>query len=183
MTDELFSADVFRLDEPLPEVRHVETERIHEPADQYPVITFKVYGLAKPQGSKKPIISKTTGKAFMVESSGKAHTSYRQDVAAAAEAAMAGHLLLVGGVRLTVDFVFPRPKGHLRRDGSVLPSAPDFPDTRSVGDTSKLVRSIEDSMSSIVYRDDSQVTTILARKRYGVAIGTFIRVEPDIPGS
>ena len=46
------------------------------------------------------------------------------------------------------------------------PKAPDHPITRNVGDADKLLRAILDSLTEIIYRDDSYVTTASITKRY-----------------
>ena len=44
-------------------------------------------------------------------------------------------------------------------------------------DGSNLLKSVEDAMRGIVYRDDSQLVDIIVRKRYDQAPGVGIRIE------
>jgi Holliday junction resolvase RusA-like endonuclease len=84
--------------------------------------------------------------------------SWQQTVAEAASAAIQGHAfsILGGPVRLTVDFYLPRPKAI--RDKVV-------PHTKKP-DLDKLVRSVKDALSKVVWQDDSQVVEVFARKEY-----------------
>lgn len=75
-------------------------------------------------------------------------------VSDAAVTAMAGRELIDGPCMLTVDFYMPRPKWHFGKSG-LRSSAPRYPTTRP--DATKLLRSTEDAMRGIVWRDDSQV--------------------------
>jgi|TARA_R100001163_G_C5046860_1_gene184078 crossover junction endodeoxyribonuclease RusA len=65
--------------------------------------------------------------------------------------------LVESAVELHIDFFFARPKS--------LPKKV----TRHIKkpDLSKLIRSIEDSLTNIVWNDDSQVVKIIATKNYG----------------
>ena len=153
--------------------------RILEPADQYPVIRFKVPGLARPQGSKTASVNKYTGRAVMREAN-KNLPQWRTDVAQAADHAMDGHELLTGPLLLDVAFIFVRPASHFTKTGKLVKGAPDAPTGHNLGDTSKLVRAIEDAMQGIVYKDDAQITTLgRPRKRWGIAAATYITVFPD----
>ena len=153
--------------------------RILEPADQYPVIRFKVPGLARPQGSKTASVNKYTGRAVMREAN-KNLPQWRTDVAQAADFAMDGHELLTGPLLLDVAFIFVRPASHFTKTGKLVKGAPDAPTGHNLGDTSKLVRAVEDAMQGIVYKDDAQITTLgRPRKRWGIAAATYITVQPD----
>jgi Holliday junction resolvase RusA-like endonuclease len=94
-------------------------------------------------------------------------------------------LAFAGAVALTVEFYFPRPKGHFGVKGNLLPSAP----MRHVvkPDTSKLVRAVEDSLTDAgVWIDDNQVVMIAASKAYAdiQSPGCQITVHPlTVPAS
>jgi hypothetical protein len=154
-----------------------EIGRIHEIADQYPIVRFKVPGIARPQGSKKGYIR---GKhVAMVEANTKL-PQWRTDIAKAADEAMAGHPLLAGPLLLDVVFVFVRPQSHFTTTGKLVKGAPLAPIGHNLGDLSKLVRAIEDAMQGIVYKDDCQFSTMgRPRKRWGLAAATYITVMPD----
>lgn len=81
---------------------------------------------------------------------------------------------------ICADMVFweQRPKSHYRKNGALKPDAPSVP--TKAPDLDKLVRSVGDALNGIVWRDDSQVATLVATKRYTVpeqpCIGVRVRV-------
>lgn len=128
--------------------------------------SFLVRGVPAPQGSKRAITNRYTGKAAMVESS-KRVKPWRADIRAAAEGCMADTPPLVGPMSMTVTFVMPRPKGHYGsgRNADVLKdSAPRWPIGKP--DLDKLLRAALDGMTGIVYVDDSQIIQLQVVKRY-----------------
>lgn len=125
-------------------------------------VVFTVYGQPQPAGSKTAGVGKN-GKTF-VRDSAKKGKPWRTEVTKEAALAMNGAPLLDGPLSLAVTFVVPRPKGHFGVRG-LRPSAPDYPIVRP--DVTKLLRSVEDSMTGVVWRDDSQVVRQSATKQYG----------------
>ena len=91
----------------------------------------------------------------------------------------------VGPVRLSCVFYFARPKGHYgtgRNAGSVKGSSPV--DHVQTPDLCKLIRAVEDAMSGVVYRDDSQVNRHgESRKEWTSGTERVVVVVeiPDIP--
>lgn len=117
---------------------------------------FEVLGVAAPQGSLRPIVSKTTGRTF-VKQSCKRTIPWRQEVAGVARAAVdrSEHEWPTRApVALMVAFFLPRPAGHTGKRG-LRPSAPLYPAKKP--DLSKLVRALEDALTGIVYGDDAQI--------------------------
>lgn len=145
-------------------------------------ITFRVYGDAKPAGSKtpcKPIMGKS-GKMFtpLRDSSGAKGKAWRQDVAKAATEAMKGRTIINGPVRVWATFFRPRPRGHFNTKGELKPSSPKYP--LSAPDATKMLRGVEDSMKGIVWRDDAQVVEQFVYKRFATAEqtpGVVVTVE------
>lgn len=135
-------------------------------------VTFRVEGMTPaPQGSKRHV-----GHGVMLESC-KRVKPWRLLVAEAA--VRAGVPLLRGPVSMSVVFLFARPMGHFRRDGSLKPSAPIHHAVKPDG--SKLIRSTEDALSKLVYEDDSRIVTGTWHKRYCVDSerpGAIITVAP-----
>ena len=74
---------------------------------------------------------------------------------------------LKGAVTLTVEFILPKPKSVTRDEPFVKP------------DLDKLVRAIGDALTGIAFADDSQVTALVATKRYAVneLVGVRISVQ------
>ena len=138
-------------------------------------VFFTVYGKASPSGSKTVGFTKT-GQHF-VRDSAKGAASWKRTVAQVAGVEMADKPLLTGPLQLIVNFYLPRPKGHYgtgKNAERVKDGAPRFPIVKP--DTTKLVRAAEDACNGICWRDDAQVVTQVARKRYG----TPARITVDI---
>jgi crossover junction endodeoxyribonuclease RusA len=76
----------------------------------------------------------------------------------------------LGPVVMAVVFYLPRPKALLTK--SKAPMA--IPHVKKP-DVDKLLRAAGDALSGVAWTDDSQVTDLIARKRY-CAAGTFPRV-------
>jgi Holliday junction resolvase RusA-like endonuclease len=65
--------------------------------------------------------------------------------------------VFIGPVMLDVTFVRQRPKTKPKREGTAHTKFPDL---------DKLVRAVGDSMTGVVWNDDTQVVEIHCRKRY-----------------
>jgi Holliday junction resolvase RusA-like endonuclease len=134
---------------------------------------FFVPGIPAPGGSKRHI-----GGGRIIEDC-KRTKGWRACVALAAM--QAGCVPLDGPLTMSIAFWMPRPKGHYRKDGRLKPSAPEYPTTKP--DTTKLVRSTEDALKGICWRDDAQVVYQVASKVYagpnGIA-GADIEIKPMI---
>jgi crossover junction endodeoxyribonuclease RusA len=151
--------------------------------------TFLVEGMqAAPQGSKTHV-----GKGVMVESC-KAVKPWRAMVAHAAIAARVP--LLRGPVRMSAVFLFQRPAGHYRKDGTLKPLNPALSSATSKEaptyhcvkpDASKLQRSTEDALSKLAYEDDARLTGCVCEKRWCVgderpgALITLIPLQKQSP--
>lgn len=146
-----------------------------DPVDSF---SIEVYGMPAPQGSKRAILHKTTGRPIVVESSAKVKP-WREDVkwSALTEREQRRHTTFEAAVAVLVHFRLPRPKGHYgtgRNAGIVKPAAPARPTVKP--DLDKLARSTLDALKEArVYRDDSQVVELLVAKSYGDP-GATIRV-------
>ncbi len=113
------------------------------------MIRIVVIGTPAPQGSKKFVgIAKSTGRGILVESSKKVKP-WRQDVKAAATAAMAGAAALDGPIRARMVFTLVKPK-------SAPKTRRTWPDKKP--DVSKLARSTEDALVDAgAIHDDSRI--------------------------
>jgi Holliday junction resolvase RusA-like endonuclease len=132
-----------------------------------------VYGRPAPGGSKTSGVRKD-GRRFVRDSSTRA-APWKGKVEQAAGEAMIAHglSLLEGALEFVATFYLPRPQSHYGARG-LRPSAPRYPTTRP--DVTKLLRPVEDALTGVVWRDDSQIVKQLARKRYGAPA----RVEIDV---
>ena len=137
------------------------------------MVTFMVWGMPAPQGSKR-FMGIKGGKGVMTESSKKV-LPWRQDVGLAAEEAMRGRELLSGALVLDIVFLLPRP-------ASVSIKKRPHPSVKP--DLSKLVRSTEDALTGKVWFDDAQICSLQVSKKYssdgrtGAEIRVFGVMEP-----
>lgn len=124
------------------------------------ILDVDVAGTPAPQGSKRHV-----GNGIMVESSAKVQP-WREAVKAASLSIP--HRAAEGPVTVDIAFRLTRPKGHYgtgRNAGRLRESAPPRPTTKP--DLDKLVRSTLDALKDAgVYRDDSQVVTLITAKHY-----------------
>lgn len=138
-----------------------------------PLLIMTIYGEARPQGSKRAFVR--NGRAIVVNDN--PHTkSWRQEIASEAQRLYAG-APYTGPVFMAVTFVRPRPKGHYgsgKNDSTLKATAPAYPTTKP--DTVKLTRAVEDALTGIIWRDDSQVVDHVLSKRYGPRFETTVKV-------
>lgn len=136
---------------------------------------FTVNGVAQQMGSKRAFVPKGWTRPIVTDSN-RNLKSWQVIVSEGANHALQ-HLppgeraLLLEGVRLAVVFYLPRPKALPRRV-TAHTKAPDL---------DKFVRSVQDALTGVVYRDDAQVVDLLAAKRYaapGEVPHVDICVEP-----
>jgi Holliday junction resolvase RusA-like endonuclease len=140
-------------------------------------LQFWVPGIPQPGGSKKPFYNPKTGRAILVDDA-KRNKEWRASVALAASEAT--QEVLEGPLRVRFQFLFTRPKGHYgkgRNKNALRKSAPPFPSVRP--DATKLVRSTEDALKGILWRDDSQIVTQGVSKRYAEQAGAWITVRVE----
>ena len=140
-------------------------------------IEFIVHGKPVPKGSKRGFV---VGKRVAIadDNSEPLQQWYGAVTSAAAEA-MGDNLLWCGPVRLSVVFYFKRPKGHFgtgKNADTLKPSAPERHTKKP--DLDKLLRTIQDALTSTVYRDDSQVCEYgVLTKQYGTPERAEIMIE------
>ena len=137
-------------------------------------VSFTVHGVPVPQGSKRALVHRSTGRAVVIEQGGARHRDWRADVKTAAEQAMqAGRqamslgrrLPMTGPVGVSICFTVPKPK-------SAPKTRRTWPDRRP--DLDKLVRAVLDAITGEVIADDAQVVGMIPSKTFPG--------EPDIFG-
>jgi Holliday junction resolvase RusA-like endonuclease len=139
------------------------------------VVSFFVHGIPRPGGSKRPVPNRFTGKIAMIDMS--KNKPWRDSVASTAIEALVGMKPITGPVWFEVKFYFTRPKGHYgtgKNAETVKPSAPQWPLVPP--DLTKLLRSTEDALKDIAWRDDSLVISQMASKHYGDHPGAEITI-------
>jgi Holliday junction resolvase RusA-like endonuclease len=115
---------------------------------------IRIYGDPAPQGSKRVFNGR------IVEASGNKLKVWRKAIAAACQNLVTEeHLLLLGPVRVEVEFYLPRPVSVTIKKRA-LPIVPP--------DLDKLLRGLLDGIgqSEVIWGDDSQVVQIDAVKLY-----------------
>jgi Holliday junction resolvase RusA-like endonuclease len=83
-----------------------------------------------------------------------------------------------GPLSINMEFVFARPSSHLTKAGGLRVSAPRF--HTNTPDVDNLVKLVLDSLNGEFYKDDRQVITINAHKRFaalGEQASTLVRIE------
>lgn len=120
-------------------------------------VSFTVYGLPKPQGSKRAVNHRSTGRAVVIESAGQPLRDWRGDVKAAAVEAAGWCSALTGPLGVSVAFTLPKPKSAPRTRRTYPAKRPDL---------DKLVRAVLDAMTGVVFADDAQVIALHAVKLY-----------------
>jgi Holliday junction resolvase RusA-like endonuclease len=123
---------------------------------------FVVYGTPQPKGSMRAFVR--GGFAKITNASPKTKP-WEYAVASSAQAAMGDLAPFVGAIEVRLVLYLQRRKGHLRKDGSVKPTAPMWPATKP--DADKYLRAVLDALTGICYVDDGQVVRVLLEKRFG----------------
>lgn len=137
-----------------------------------PLLDCFVSGSPLTSGSKKAIMSRSTGKPMMLNSN-PAQEKWQRDVRTVVATAYHGELLRDVPLLLVCEFEFLRPSSHFGRRG-ILGSAPRHKLTKP--DVLKLGRAVEDALIGEVYADDSQNVAVLCSKGYGERMGVRVRV-------
>jgi Holliday junction resolvase RusA-like endonuclease len=131
-------------------------------------IKFTVHGDPATAGSKAAFVYKDKrGKhrAAMAPASKKTKP-WMQQVAQTARSEYDGPVL-TEPVSYRMVFYFQRPKSHFgtgRNAGKLKDSAPNFHTKKP--DAFKLARAVEDALTGIIWRDDSQCCEIYVEKKY-----------------
>lgn len=124
------------------------------------MIEFFVPGIPASAGSKTgfPVKNKKTGKIKVIMApASKKQKPWMAKVASIASESYLGKLLY-GPIDLRVIFYFHRPKSHFgtgKNSGKLKSNAPIYVTKKP--DLTKLVRAVEDALTGIIWKDDSQV--------------------------
>jgi crossover junction endodeoxyribonuclease RusA len=127
-------------------------------------VSFDVLGRPYAKGSMRAMISATTKRPIVIPQNPKALKVWTNAVRVAARRACTK--VLLGGVDITIEFYFLRPKSHYRtgRNADVLKTnAPEYP----LPDLDKLCRSVLDAIKNLCIRDDRQVRMLFGIKEFG----------------
>ena len=138
------------------------------------MITVNVLGTPAPKGSSRPMLNRKTGKAFTFKGGSPQNaeklTTWDNNVRAAA-ASVCGALtappFVETALSVAITFRLARPSGHWgkgKHAGRLKPSAPRHPQGKP--DIDKLARSTLDSLTGIVFDDDSRIVDLKVSKVY-----------------
>lgn len=138
------------------------------------MIQFFVQGEPKPQPRPRAFARKMGDKfVARVFDAGTAE-GWKAQIAVAAKPFLPAEPL-DGPIALRVTFNLPRPKAHLKKDGSVKDGAPLWHTSRP--DLDNYVKAVCDALTQIgMWRDDNQVADMSLRKQYGPQAGAFVEV-------
>lgn len=139
-------------------------------------INFFIQGIPKPGGSKRGFVHPHTKRVIITEDC-KKNASWRESCKVFASQAFNADPL-TGPLAVEFHFVFPRPKGHYgsgKNANVVKASAPLYPAVKP--DTTKLIRSTEDALTGLLWKDDAQIVSQNASKSYGTRPGATLRVR------
>lgn len=155
------------------------------------LIAFFVHGVPATAGSKRAFVYTPKGggkpRAVVVDDNDRERTTraWRTDVQAACREVFAPlgspPVLLGGALRVRLLFVLPRP-------ATTSAKCRPYPIVRP--DVDKLSRAVLDALKNVVWKDDAQVVTKIATKRYQDArnpelthVGAHVRIETEpLPG-
>jgi Holliday junction resolvase RusA-like endonuclease len=143
------------------------------------IIRFDILGKPAPRGSKRafPIRRKDGSLGVVVsDETGERGRLWMAMVREAARGALPPNWVVHSGpVKLFVVFHRSRPKAHYTTKGAVKPSAPAHPTVKP--DLTKLLRALEDALTGIVWRDDSQIIYQAASKEYADVDTTSVFIQ------
>jgi len=127
---------------------------------------FVVRGKPQTAGSKRAFpIPRTDGSiGVAVSDANPKSRDWKRAVADVVRREFGDRPPLEGPLQLTIVFIAPRPKTHLRSTGAVKVGAPYWVTTRP--DLLKLTRAIEDALTGVLWRDDSQIAVEHLSKYY-----------------
>jgi Holliday junction resolvase RusA-like endonuclease len=133
---------------------------------------FRVFGIPKAQPRPKVF---RRGNHVGVYDPGTA-AGWKKLIQDEARKIWSGHKL-VGPLHVTVGFIMPRPKSHLKGDGSLRKQAPIH--CISKPDVDNLAKAVLDALTDLgVWRDDSEVCFLDIGKVYGKEPGVIVSVLP-----
>lgn len=155
------------------------------------LIRFTVYGVAQPAGSKRAFALRRKDGSIVTREGGapvinvvddaEKGRAWRQEVAKAgllAKRAAGLSDVLRGPLALRIVFHRQRPKGHFRTGGILLSKAGKAtPWPIGKPDATKLLRAVEDALTSVLWEDDAQIVRQTVEKVWGIPARAEIEVE------
>ena len=142
-------------------------------------IEFIYFGKPATAGSKRgiPYQRKEGGLGVRLIHDNKRFHSFAAELKDIARHAACGRFF-DNAVGLSLAIVRPRPKGHFRsgkNSGQLKDDAPDYPTSKP--DSTKILRAVEDALTGVIWRDDSQIVRHCVSKDFGEQECLIIRVH------
>jgi Holliday junction resolvase RusA-like endonuclease len=139
--------------------------------------SYRVYGEAQPAGSKRAFVPKGGTRPIVTDANPKSK-EWKQNV----QQAVGTFLREIGWepsekpILLKLTFNRTRPKGHFNGKGELNAQGQrnSYPTTRP--DATKLLRGVEDALTGIAWKDDSQIVDQHVFKRWDVRPSVEIEV-------
>lgn len=152
------------------------------------MISFTVAGVARTAGSKRAFALRRRDGSLVLRQNGSPVVNVTDDnpkskdwkalMAWTARSTVgAGFVPLRGALEVEFTFIRARPAGHFRKNGELSKNglAMLYPTTRP--DATKLLRAAEDSLTGVLWLDDSQIVTQRVLKRWGEAPGVRVTIK------
>lgn len=138
-------------------------------------IDFFVAGIPKAQPRVKAFVRGGHAGVYTPDSADAWKQAVRQQ-----SVANAPECFTAAPIRISLDFFFPRPKAHYKRDGSVKPNAPIWHQNKP--DIDNLIKALTDAITDTqrIWLDDSQICEITATKTYAMnAVGCSVFISAE----
>lgn len=135
-------------------------------------VIFSVYGEVVPKG--RPRFTRQ-GRTYTPK---KTH-DYESEVAMMAKSAMGSSDPLETPVAVYVYVNMPVPQSYSAKRREACLNGIERP-TKKTGDLDNMVKTILDAMNGIVYKDDSQIVSLHATKRYDSIASAHICVKEEL---
>ena len=138
-------------------------------------IDFFVAGIPKAQPRVKAFVRGGHAGVYTPDSAESWKQAVRQQATANALESLMSH-----PVRVSLDFFLPRPKTHLKRDGSVKENQPIWHCKKP--DLDNLIKAVTDAITDTqrIWLDDSQICEITATKTYAInAVGCSVFISAE----
>lgn len=136
-----------------------------------------VYG--KPAGSGSKTAYRTPKGKMIVTPASKYQKPWQEAVKwSFLQSEYAKMIPLTEPLAVDITFILPRSKSHFgtgKNAGKLKISAPMYPATRP--DIEKLARSTNDALTGLVWKDDSQIVSLILQKIYGDRSGARIEIR------
>lgn len=135
------------------------------------LVSFSVPGLPVPKGRPRLTTRGGIARAYTPEKT----RSYESAIRVAAVEAMDGRDASEAAVSITVTAYLPMPKRLSKADRELAIDGVIMPTTRP--DADNYAKAALDACNAILFKDDSQVTDLIVRKRYAATPRLLITME------